>query len=439
MHILLVHDPSASREPIRDALVEAGADVLTIVHSVDDAVALVRERRTAPDLAVFDLETGGGLDGCRRLAARLREAPLLVIAREEDMASAYDEGADDCIAAPVRRAELIARVGIAQQLHAERTRRQRRERKMSEELRTLQREKLDLERIVCVDSLTGLANRRHALTLLQAEWKRSQRDGTPLSVVMIDLDYFHAFNETYGHPGGDQCLRQVTDAMVVCLRRPSDFLGRYGGEEFIAVLANTDALGAKLVAERMRTNVEAIAMPHAASPCARVVTISAGFASARPSLVESPAALIAAADRALLAAKAAGRNRCHGDGPTQPPQRQRMPSERWRRFPIVVADPWFANRIPAFLATTRDAIATFHAAVEADDWDRVRSLARSLRASANDHAFEPIAQLASLLDQAARRPDRTSSNRVLDELADYLDHVQVTYRRPSEPALGKTA
>ena len=81
MHILLVHDPSASREPIRDALVEAGADVLTIVHSVDDAVALVRERRTAPDLAVFDLETGGGLDGCRRLAARLREAPLLVIAR----------------------------------------------------------------------------------------------------------------------------------------------------------------------------------------------------------------------------------------------------------------------------------------------------------------------------------------------------------------------
>ncbi len=438
MHVLLVHDPSTSREPIRDALVEAGADMLTIVHTAEDALHLVRERRTAPDLAVLDLQTGGGLEGCRKLAARLREAPLLVIASEDEMARAYDEGADDCVTRPVRRAELIARVGIAQQLHAERSRRVRRERKLSEELRVLQREKLDLERIVCVDSLTGLANRRHALTLLQAEWKRSQRDGSPLSVVMIDLDYFHTFNEQYGHPGGDVCLRNVTDAMVVCLRRPSDFLGRYGGEEFIAVGASTDALGARLVAERMRANVEALAIPHARSECAKVVTISAGFATARPGLCDSPDTLVGNADRALLAAKQAGRNRCHGEGPAIVP-RPRLPSERWRRFPIVVADPWFANRIPVFLAATRDALATFHAAVEAGEWDRVRTLGRSLKTSANDHGFEPIAALASLLDQAARRPDPESATRILDELADYLHHVQVTYRRPSEQELGKTA
>ncbi len=437
MHVLLVQDPTASGDPIRDALAVAGSDVLTVVRSVDEAIAVVRERHQTPDLAVLDLASGGGLDGCRRLASKLREAPLLVIAPEAMMAAAYEEGADDCIATPVRRAELVARVRVALQLHAERTRRLRRERKLSEEIRSLQREKHDLERIVCVDSLTGLANRRHALTLLHAEWKRSARDGTPLSIVMIDLDFFHAFNETYGHLGGDACLRSVTDAMVVCLRRPSDYLGRYGGEEFIAVLAGTDPLGARLVAERMRANVEALAIPHQRSECAKVVTISAGFATARPGLCDSPDTLVGNADRALLAAKQAGRNRCHGEGPAIVP-RPRLPSERWRRFPIVVADPWFANRIPVFLAATRDALATFHAAVEAGEWDRVRTLGRSLKTSANDHGFEPIAALASQLDQAARRPDADSATRVLDELADYLHHVQVTYRRPSEQELGKT-
>src|SRR5262249_9764099 len=155
---------------------------------------------------------------------------------------------------------------------------------------------------------TGLANRRHTLALLQAEWKRSARDGTPLSLVMVDLDCFHAFNESYGHLGGDSCLRSVTEAMVVCLRRPADFLGRYGGEEFIAVLAATDAVGARLVAERMRSNVEALAIPHTSSSCALVVTISVGYASARPTGSDRLEDLVAAADAALLAAKSAGRN-----------------------------------------------------------------------------------------------------------------------------------
>ncbi len=431
MHVLLVQDPTASGDPIRDALAVAGSDVLTVVRSVDEAIAVVRERHQTPDLAVLDLASGGGLDGCRRLASKLREAPLLVIAPEAMMAAAYEEGADDCIATPVRRAELVARVRVALQLHAERTRRLRRERKLSEEIRSLQREKHDLERIVCVDSLTGLANRRHALTLLHAEWKRSARDGTPLSIVMIDLDFFHAFNETYGHLGGDACLRSVTDAMVVCLRRPSDYLGRYGGEEFIAVLANTDALGARLVAERMRSNVEALGIPHEASRCARCVTISVGHASARPTAAGRPDDLVAAADRALLAAKSGGRNRSCGEAPA-PIARERRPSARWRRFPIVVADPYFADRIPVFLAATRESLATFRSAADAGEYDRIRALARSLRTSANDHGFEPLAQLANLLEQAARRFDRESSGRVVDEVADYLDHVQVTYRRQTQ-------
>ena len=136
-----------------------------------------------------------------------------------------------------------------------------RERKLSDTIAVLQREKQDLERLVCVDALTGVANRRHTMELLAAEWKRCVREQRPLAIVMIDLDYFHAYNERYGHPGGDACLQRVADAMVRALRRPSDYLGRYGGEEFMAVLPNTDAVGAKIVAERLRAAVEALAIP----------------------------------------------------------------------------------------------------------------------------------------------------------------------------------
>ena len=171
-------------------------------------------------------------------------------------------------------------------------------------MRTLQREKHDLERIVCVDSLTGVANRRHTLAMYEAEWKRSARDGTPLSMIMIDLDHFHQFNESYGHPGGDACLRRVAADMVACLRRPSDFLGRYGGEEFVAVLANTDAMGARLVAERLRAAVEGLAIPHQGSSCSKVVTISVGFATTHPKPELASETLLHAADHSLLAAKA---------------------------------------------------------------------------------------------------------------------------------------
>jgi diguanylate cyclase (GGDEF)-like protein len=400
---------------------EAGANDLTVVPNVDEA------RGVTPDLAIFDFACGGR-DACRKLCVRLKEAPLLVLAPEHEMGAAYDEGADDCIGLPIRRGELIARVRVALQLHAERTRRARRERRLTDELRALQREKVDLERTVCVDALTGLANRRHALALLGAEWKRSARDGTPLSVVMVDLDCFHAFNERYGHLGGDHCLREVTDAMVMCLRRPSDYLGRYGGEEFIAVLPNTDSLGAKLVAERMRAQVEGLAIAHAASPCSEHVTISVGFATARAALDTRVDELVKTADLALLAAKNEGRNRVRGEAP-ELPKRKRVSSQPWRRFPIVIADPWFADRIPAFLAVTRNELPTFRQAVDAGAYDRVKSLARSLRASANDHNIETIAQLATLMEQSARSGDKGSLRRVIDEIGEYVTHVQVTYRR----------
>lgn len=425
----------ASTDLVRDALVDAGCTDVTQASSISDAFATLGKLQ--PDLVVLDMLEPLTFDGYRRLLSRVRGAPLIVIVPEARMQAAFDAGVDDCVARPVRRTELVARACAAIRARIERIRRSKRDRKLTDEVRMLQREKHDLERIVCVDSLTGVANRRHALALSDAEWKRSCREGTSLSLVMVDIDFFHTYNETYGHPGGDACLRRVAAEMVVCLRRPSDFLGRYGGEEFVAVLANTDAAGARIVAERLRAAVEALAIEHRTSECSHVVTISVGFASMHPTRDIGFEALLHKADHALLTAKADGRNRVIGEAPALPP-RPRMSSQPWRRFPIVVVDPWFASRIPQFLESTRSELSAARAAAEAGGFERVRGIARRLRGNAAEHGIETLGELANLLDRAARSDDRMSIERVVNEIEAYVEHVQVAYRRPLERKLEPT-
>lgn len=424
----------ASTDHIRSALLDAGATEVTKASSVSTALQLLGKLQ--PDVIVLDLLEPLSFDGYRRIMSRLRGIPVIAIVPESRMQAAFDAGVNDCVARPVRRTELVARACAAIRVRIEQARRSKRDRRLTDEVRTLQREKHDLERIVCVDALTGIANRRHALALYEAEWKRSAREGTPLSLIMIDLDHFHNFNETYGHPGGDACLRRVAAEMVMCLRRPSDFLGRYGGEEFVAVLANTDAAGTKLVADRLRAAVEGLQIPHSHSSCSTVVTISVGFATIYPKPELPSESLIHSADHALLTAKANGRNRVLGDAPPNlPPARPRLSSQPWRRFPVVVVDPWFANRIPAFLEAARSEIASARAALEALSFDRIRAIARRLKGNATEHNIETISELANLLDQAARHDDVASSTRVVEELAQYVEHVQVTYRRPQDRKL----
>ncbi|HEX5060739.1 MAG TPA: diguanylate cyclase [Kofleriaceae bacterium] len=424
----------ASVDLVSRALLDAGCTDVERVSSIEHGLSLVNRLQAA--VIILDLLEPLRFEGYRRILARSRGVPVIVIVPENKMQTAFDAGVDDCVARPIRRVELVARTRAAIRVRIERARRSKRDRRLSQEVRTLQREKHDLERIVCVDSLTGVANRRHSLSLLEAEWKRSAREGTPMSLIIIDLDCFHAFNETYGHPGGDACLRRVTAEMVMCLRRPSDFLGRYGGEEFIAVLANTDAAGACIVAERLRAAVEAIQLPHISSTCAHVVTISVGFATATPQPDATHDALVSAADDALLAAKSHGRNRINGEAAAHGAVRHRMWTQPFRRFPPVVADPWFANRIPQFLAAARGELLAARDACESGGFDRIRATARKLRGNANDHGIETIAELANLLERAARTDDRASIKAVVDELEQYVEHVQVTYRRPLERKLG---
>jgi diguanylate cyclase (GGDEF)-like protein len=181
------------------------------------------------------------------------------------------------------------------------------ERKVAERTQELAAANRQLQQLSVTDPLTGLANRRQLGDQLQAEWQRGLRSGTALAVAMIDVDHFKLYNDHYGHPAGDVCLRRVARAVSDTVR-VEDIVARYGGEEFAIVLAGRDAEEARTAAERVRAAVEALDEPHLKSAAGRV-TVSIGVAAVVPDATSSPDELIAAADAQLYQAKRAGRNR----------------------------------------------------------------------------------------------------------------------------------
>ena len=177
----------------------------------------------------------------------------------------------------------------------------------------LQQENERLLALVNVDELTQIGNRRHFDSCLRAEWKQMARDGSPISLIMCDIDFFKIYNDTYGHQAGDDCLRAVAQTIRQSLQRPADVAARYGGEEFAVILPQTDAASALLVAERIRVKVKDLkiffkperfdGLPNS------VVTISLGIASVVPGQENDAATLVLAADEALYNSKRQGRDR----------------------------------------------------------------------------------------------------------------------------------
>jgi diguanylate cyclase (GGDEF)-like protein len=166
-----------------------------------------------------------------------------------------------------------------------------------------------LHELAMQDSLTGLPNRRHFDLALTQEFKRAARDGVDISLIMIDLDHFKGFNDLYGHPAGDECLRKVSEAIAGVPQRPADLVARYGGEELVVLLPNTGAEGAETVARLLRNAVHDLRIPHRVNP-GGVVTVSCGVASFVPQTdPHVPVMLLERADKALYQAKMAGRNR----------------------------------------------------------------------------------------------------------------------------------
>ena len=163
------------------------------------------------------------------------------------------------------------------------------------------------------DGLTGIANRRMLDSVLEKEWASAKRNGQPLSVILIDIDYFKQYNDHYGHIQGDECLQRVAGALRDAATRPRDLLARYGGEEFVVVLPETDEAAALTVAERCRSLIFAAEIPHRSSGLGALLTVSQGIATAVPTQDGRPQTLIERADRRLYLAKQRGRNCVVGD------------------------------------------------------------------------------------------------------------------------------
>ena len=165
-----------------------------------------------------------------------------------------------------------------------------------------------MEQLAISDGLTGLANRRRFDAVFEKEWRRALRDRQPLAIMMIDVDCFKLFNDIYGHLAGDDCLRQIADAIDATVKRAGDLAARFGGEEFIVLMPRTSLAGALGVAEMLRSSIEALQIEHRTNPH-RVVTVSIGCWSTVPAVDHLPESLIEAADQGLYSAKQGGRNR----------------------------------------------------------------------------------------------------------------------------------
>jgi diguanylate cyclase (GGDEF)-like protein len=215
---------------------------------------------------------------------------------EETLARALGVSPYGYIVKPFRARELKMAVEVALHKHAA-------ERAATEKMSEL----------VLTDPLTGLANRRRFDQTLTSEWDRAAREMHPLAVLMIDIDHFKAFNDTRGHPAGDQCLKAVACALQEHCARPGDLVCRWGGEEFAMILPRTDLRGAVHLARELVEAVRELRIEHGKAGSGLYVTVSAGAASATASEVGSAQALLEKADAALYIAKQTGRNRAHAE------------------------------------------------------------------------------------------------------------------------------
>ncbi|HPW27866.1 MAG TPA: diguanylate cyclase [Rhodoferax sp.] len=260
------------------------------------AVALCQSN--PPDLVLLDIVMPGmdGFEVCSLLKASdlTCNIPVIFVTAHTDAAQethGLSLGAVDFIAKPVNPAVVRARVKTQLTL------------KFQSDL---------LRKLVFLDGLSGVFNRRYFDQQLGVEWARSTRSSSPLSAIMIDVDHFKLFNDCYGHQAGDDCLRQIAVTLKTSLKRPADLVARYGGEEFACILPDTPFSDAMGLANELERKVRALSIPHAQSSVAHVVTVSVGVATRTLDSVDDQAALIGLADAQLYEAKQSGRGRVRG-------------------------------------------------------------------------------------------------------------------------------
>lgn len=312
--VMLVDDQPFVAEAIRQQLEEDREINFHYCGSPDQAIATALEIRPTVILLDLVMPDVDGLALLRYFRANpaVRDVPVIVLSTRGEArikADAFDAGANDYLIKLPDRIEMIARIRYHSNAYIMKLQRDEAYRALRESQKKLAETNLELLRLVNIDSLTGLANRRHFDESLHIEWKRAARNHAPLSVMLLDIDYFKSYNDTYGHLKGDDVLRRVAGIVRKCVMRPADQASRYGGEEFVVILPETPTQGASQVAEEIRRSVEALNIPHEGSEIASCLTLSIGIATVVPDdNGDSPLSLVNLADAALYQAKRSGRN-----------------------------------------------------------------------------------------------------------------------------------
>lgn len=299
MKILLVEDSATLRFAMRNYIIDAGHEPL-LARSGEEALQLLEN--TPVDMIIMDVEMPGlnGFETTRLIREWLAGhwIPIIFVTglnEDENYREGIEAGGDDYLIKPVSFMIIKAKIRAMERIA-----------EMRDQLHQLNAE---LEALSQLDSLTQIYNRRTFNDLAQQQWALAKRHQQPISALMIDVDHFKLFNDHYGHPAGDTCLKKVTQAIKSCLHRSADILGRYGGEEFVVLLPETDAKGAMQVAHAISEALQHMQVRHDVSPTTNYVTASIGGATCLRTTGHDLEELIKNADRALYKAKRAGRNR----------------------------------------------------------------------------------------------------------------------------------
>ena len=310
--VLLVDDQAMIGEAVRRGL--SHEENIDFHFCADPHQAIAQAMRIKPTVILQDLVMPG-LDGLSlvreyRNHPATKDIPIIVLSTKEDpliKSAAFAAGANDYLVKLPDNIELVARIRYHSRSYMTLLQRDAAYRALRVSQQQLLDTNLVLQRLMNSDGLTGLSNRRHFDEYLELEWRRSVRDQTQLSLLMIDVDYFKSYNDNFGHLEGDEALRKVALAIRDASSRPSDLPARYGGEEFALVLPNTSPGGARLVAEKLRQTVAALKIPHIAPAEGSSLTISIGLSTITPEHGSDCRQLILAADKGLYQAKHTGR------------------------------------------------------------------------------------------------------------------------------------
>jgi len=314
--LLIVDDNEMNRDVLRRHLRHQGYTSIYLASNGREALEIIKTKEL--DLIFLDImmpEVNGYqvLDYLRS-DDNLHQIPVIMVSalnETDSMVKCIEMGAEDYLTKPFDPTLLGARTNACLEKKRLRDREQLYRQKLEETNQKLAEAIAKLEISSNLDGLLGIFNYRHFDEVLQQEWKNAARTKEPLSLAMLDIDFFKQYNDTYGHPTGNDCLQQIANLVKQDLKRPRDLVARYGGEEFAIILPDTSLEGAIMVAEMICTGVRDLKIPHLRSKVSEYVTVSLGVATILVDCEEqdsSSVKLITNADKALYLAKQNGRN-----------------------------------------------------------------------------------------------------------------------------------